>query len=434
MDRINMETSFYGREYELGLLHNRVIRMAGRQNLPSLTWMYGARGMGKSALIDSFVAQTLRRQSSPTILLKPEVSAGMFGVEMFAESMLRSAVLCPSSFTPAVIDAAHQFSLRINALRRVEQSSNAGYSPEGTVRSERGGETAVAGDPGAEQLTELFVESLVTIAEQIAQKSSRPNETLCVILCLDQFPDYSPSVKRWIGALLIQQLMQKPELSVPRALLTGDEPMELSGQIDYWEVPLWRIHEIELKPIGRSSCIKWLVDAGIQPDVIDELMEQTKGVPAEISKLLADRKSIQAMEEEVQELEGGGISSVRQRRWLHAAALLQQFDRESLAVILGEKDARIAYDWLQTQTAGIRLLETAGSARLLVTPVLRKTLLEEGLRRYPDRHKDFEAKIAVQKRVLEKIPQSAHRDYLRQLIPIERFDFDMIDKIYGGHE
>ena len=431
-----MNTLLYGREFELGLLHNRVIRMPERQNLPSLTWVYGARGMGKSALIDAFVAEAVRRQNYPTILFRPELSAGVFGVEMFAESMFRSAVACPSSFSRDLVECTNQFLLRLNTLRRVEHSSSAAYSAAGVLRPTKVTEVAVAGDPGGAQLADLFVELLETIAEQIAQKTGNPSASLCVILCLDQFSDYAPSVKRWIGAVLMHSLMQSSRLTVPRALLAGSEPLESSGQIDYWEVPLGRIHEIELKPIGRSSCIKWLVDEGIQPDVIDELMERTKGVPLEVAKLISDKKSIQAMEDEVQELEAAGKSSVRQLRWLHAAALLPQVDREGLSFLLGEKDALVAFDWFQTQASaeGIRMVESSGSPQVLIAPALREELRQEGIRRYPDRHKDFETKIAVQKRVLEKIPLAAHRDYLRQLIPIEPFDFEIIDKIYGGHE
>ena len=431
-----MNTLLYGREFELGLLHNRVIRMPERQNLPSLTWVYGARGMGKSALIDAFVAEAVRRQDCPTILFRPELSAGVFGVELFAESMFRSAVTCPSSFSRDVVECTNQFLLRLNTLRRVERSSSSAYTATGGLRATKVSQAAVAGDPGGFQLADLFVELLETTAEKIARKTGNSNAGLCVILCLDQFPDYSPSVKWWIGCVLMQSLMQSPRLTVPRALLAGSEPMELSGQRDYWKVSLGRIHEIELKPISRSSCIKWLVDEGIQPDVIDELMERTKGVPLEVAKLISDKKSIQSMEDEVQELEAAGKSSVRQLRWLHAAALLPQVDREGLSFLLGEKDALVAFDWFQTQASaeGIRMVESSGSPQVLIAPALREELRQEGIRRYPDRHKDFETKIAVQKRVLEKIPLAAHRDYLRQLIPIEPFDFEIIDKIYGGHE
>ena len=36
--------------------------------------------------------------------------------------------------------------------------------------------------------------------------------------------------------------------------------MRASGQMDYWQVLLGSVEDIELKPIARSSCIQWLVD------------------------------------------------------------------------------------------------------------------------------------------------------------------------------
>ena len=431
-----MNTLLYGREFELGLLHNRVIRMNTKHNLLGMTWVYADRGMGKTTLIDSFVAETIRRQSHPTIVFKPELAAGMFGLKMFAESMFRSAVACPSSLALLMVEHANQFVLRLNDLRSVGSSSIAGYSSAGTVRRDQVSAVAVAKDPKGEQLAELFVESLAAVVEQFRLKSRNSQVSLRVVLCLDQFSDYAPSVKRWIGAVLIQSMMLSPKLTAPCVILTGREPMESSGQIDYWEVPFGRIDEIELKSISRSGCIKWLVDEGIQPDVIDELMERTKGVPLEIYRLIADKKSIRTMETEVQALEASGGCSVRQRRWLHAAALLEQVDYESLSVLLGETDGQIAFDWLQAQdaTEGVDAVAIAGAQRVFIAPELSSQLLEEGIRRYPDRHEEFTTKIALQKRLLKKIPLSAHRDYLRRLVAIEPFDFELINKIYGGYE
>ena len=142
------------------------------------------------------------------------------------------------------------------------------------------------------------------------------------------------------------------------------------------------------------------------------------------------------MEAELVVHEGTGLHSVRQGRWLHAAALLEQVDGEGLSLLLGEKDARTAFDWLQQQGSaeGIRIVEAAGAKKVLISSALRRKLLQEGMDRYPDRHQDFESKLALQQRVLQKIPLSAHRAYLRQLVPIEPFDFAIIDKIYGGDE
>ena len=89
------------------------------------------------------------------------------------------------------------------------------------------------------------------------------------------------------------------------------------------------------------------------------------------------------MENEVLELEASGGCSVRQLRWLHAAALLQQVDYESLSVLLGEKDGQVAFDWLQAQdaTEGVQAVAAAGSQRVLIAPELSSQLLEEGIRR-----------------------------------------------------
>jgi hypothetical protein len=88
----------------------------------------------------------------------------------------------------------------------------------------------------------------------------------------------------------------------------------------------------------------------------------------------------------------------------------------------------------QDATEGVDAVAIAGAQRVFIAPELSSQLLEEGIRRYPDRHEEFTTKIALQKRLLKKIPLSAHRDYLRRLVAIEPFDFELINKIYGGYE
>lgn len=431
-----MKTSLYGREHELGWLHNRVFRVPERQNLPSLALIYGQPGIGKTTLLDAFVQASLMRQKAPTVFFQPETAAGIFGVEMFAESMFRSVSACPASWAMAVARLGDQFSQRLGALRRGEAPAAAAYSSQGTITPGNINEMAVAGDPRGFQLSELCVETLSAMVEQMASETGGSFQALSIVLCFDQFADYAPSVKKWIGSVFVQAMMRSERLPVPRVLLTGREPMESAGQTDYWEVPLGRVDEYELRAISRSACIKWLVDAKIEPDLIDEMMERTKGVPGRIAELVEDRKTILAMETEVAREEQSSAVSVRQRRWLHAAAVLEYVDRESLAVLLGEKEAALALEWLRqkTGTEGITLVERAGPAQIFLGAALKRKVLAECASRYPDRHKDFQTKITVQKRLLEKVPSSLHREYLKRLIPIEPFDLDMIDKIYGEHE
>ena len=290
-----MDTLVYGRELELGVLANRVLPMSARQNLPVLACVYGARGMGKSALVSSFVAEAIRRQKHPMIVFKPDVSAGATGLEHFVESMFHSALVCPEACSLNIEQHANQFLERFTTLRRNELSEVISYSARGRVRSANGSDSALAGDTAGTQLAELFLESLTKIAEEIARNTENAQLSLCVLICLDEFSEYVPLVRHWIASFLIKKMLQSVNLTVPRILLTGTESMESSGQIDYWQRLLGEQHKIVLGPLDRSSCIKWLVDKGIQPDLIDDLMERTKGVPSEISRLLSDKTSIEAL-------------------------------------------------------------------------------------------------------------------------------------------
>ncbi|MCH8473728.1 MAG: ATP-binding protein [Opitutales bacterium] len=431
-----MKTSLYGREHELGWLHNRVLRLPGGRNLPALTSLYGPPGIGKTALLGSFVANSLERQMSPTVFFQPDATAGMFGVELFAESMFRSALATPSAWNMAAARLGEQLAQRLAALRRGDAPVAAAYSPQGTIAVSNAGEMAVVGDPRGHQLGELCLEILHSMVERLVQETGSPSRSLSFIFCFDEFADYSPSVKRWLGTVLIQALLRAKELPVPRILLTGRESMESAGQTDYWEVPLSRIDESELLPISRSACIRWLTDQKIDPDLIDEVMEQTKGVPGRIRELIEDGTMLSAMEEKMAKEESGFAISVRQRRWLHAAAVLEYVDKEGLSILLGEREAQAAFQWLreQAESEGITVVDRSELPQIFLSAALKRKILAESSNRYPDRHKDFQTKIAVQQHLQEKVPSLKHREYLKHLIAIEPFDLAMIEKIYGDGE
>lgn len=431
-----MTTSLYGREYELGWLYNRVFRLPGGRNLPALTSLYGIPGVGKTALLKTFVTTSLERQKGPVVFFEPEAAAGMFGVELFAESMFRSALAFPAPWSMAASRLGEQLAQRLAALRRGEAPAAAAYSPQGTLAGSSTGEMAVAGDPRGHQLGELCLEILVSMVQRVVNETGSPSQGLSFIFCFDQFADYSPPVKRWLGSVLMQALLRSEGLPVPRILVAGRESMEAAGQTDYWEVPLGRIDEYELQPISRSACIKWLSNLKIDPDLIDEVMERTKGVPGRIRALIEDGEMISTMAETVAKEESGAAISVRQRRWLHASAILEYVDREGLSVLLGEKEAETAFQWLreQARSEGITLVDRADPPQIFFSAALKRKILAESSSRYPDRHKDFQTKISVQQALHEKVPSSMHREYLKHLVAIEPFDLAMIDKIYGNEE
>jgi hypothetical protein len=392
--------------------------------------------MGKTSLLEAFIEMMPQRRNQPTIFFYPEVSAGIIGVEVFAESMFRSVLACPGPWSEGVRQLDDRFRRNLLALRQAEMPVVGAYSPRGTIAATDLKERAVAGDPRGHRLAELCLETVTETVKQLVAKTGSSWNDLTMVLCLDQFADYAPSVKRWIGSVLIRSFIRMEYLEIPKVLLIGEEALDSSGQSDYWEVPLGRVYELELKGINRSSCIKWLVDAQINPDVIDELMERTKGIPRRILELIDDKKAVARLEAEVKKGEEGNSFSVRQQRWLHAAAILEYVDREGLAILLGEKEAALAFGWLKQQVSGegILLVDAGGQPQIFLTSNLRREITAECANRYPDRHQDFTTKISFQKRLLEKVPSLAHREYLRRLIPIEPFDLEMIDKIYGHHE
>jgi len=433
-----MKTSLYGREYELSWLNNHLTRAPGSQYLPHLTIIYGPTGIGKTALLESFIQQTLTQQKNLTLIFNPPVIAGTSGVEFYAESLFRNIQICPETWTSTGQELGDQFSRGLATMRRKESPTAEAYSANGKPAALNTAEMAVVGDPLGHRLSDLCVEMLLSTLDQVSSKLNG-GDNIATIFCFDQFADYSPSVKKWIGSTLMPALAQSNRLPAPRIILTAREPWDSGGQSDYWETPLGRMNEHELPPINRSNCIKWLVDQGVQPDAIDELMERTKGVPKQVVALLSDPDALKRLEEEIIKADVGASVSIRQLCWLHAAAILQYVNQESLSAVLGERNSSLALDWLKGPNSpdGIRYADTvntAGIPDIFLHADLRSKIIAECSKRYPDRHQDFNNKNSLHTELLKKVPSSLHRDNLRRLVPIEPFDLQMIDKIYGSHE
>jgi hypothetical protein len=431
-----MKIPLYGRENETSWLLKGVLCSAVVQKLPILTWIYGRSGMGKTALLNAFKSECLQEHKSQVIIIHPDTESAMFGVEMFAESMFRSAQACPVVWGKSAARMGDQFSQIFASIRGSESPVAVAYSSQGKIAPKSFNENANKKDPSGYKLSEVCLKTFTKLFEEVSAEEWGPPEAASIIFCFDEFANYAPSVKKWIGSVLIQAMISSDRMPKIRLVLTGRESLKLTGQADYFKFTLGRIVEYELGALSRSACIKWLIAIGIDPDLIDELMEQTKGVPGRIVKLLGDEKCIAGMERSFGEEDLAFAVTAKERRWLHAVAVLEYIDLESLSVLLSEKESKLAIEWLKNRTE-IKENTSVDSVKppsIFLRSTFRHRILRECANRYPTRDKEFRMKIAIQKRLQEKVPSLKHREYLKQLIAIEPFDLEMIDKIYGGYE
>lgn len=425
-----MSSPLYGRDYEFAWLQTRMLRVAEQLTVPSLTFLHGGAGVGKTALLEQFYEQALMREERATLLLRSCPLAGMAGVDSFARSLLSSVVVRPSAWAAQLAQLGHDYNGAVAQLRRDQGDASVAYSPSGQLPAA----DSLAGDPSGRELAELLVRLLRDFYVRWQSVSGvEPSAVRCII-SLDQFSHYAPSVKRWFGGVFMVAYLNSSQVPIPQLVLTDREAWGGGGQSDYFEFPLGRIQTCQLTALGRSSCMKWLVAERIKPELIDDVMEWTDGVPGRILELLADRSQLQQLEKKLrEESNGSAVVTARQRRWLHAAALLDVVDSEGLMLLLGGGEGREAFVWFTVQQPeGVRVVGEGEQRQVKLSSSLRARVLEESSRLFPALHGNLKKKNLLQKRLLEKVPQSSHREYLRRLVPIEPFDFEMIDQIYGN--
>ncbi|MDV7393058.1 AAA family ATPase, partial [Arthrospira platensis SPKY1] len=200
----------------LGWLRNRVLRLTRDSNFSVLILLYGESGIGKTALLNAFVAETLERHKGTVVFFQPERAAGMLGVELFAESLFRSAHATPGPWGVAASRLGEQFAQQHANLLHSAAPASAAYSAKGVVPGVNTGERILAGDPHRLQLGVLCRDILLSMVDNVTSINGLSSQHLSLIFCFDQFSDYSPPVKQWLGSVLLRTLQQEERLASPK--------------------------------------------------------------------------------------------------------------------------------------------------------------------------------------------------------------------------
>ncbi len=294
----------------------------------------------------------------------------------------------------------------------------------------------MAGDPEGNELAAISVDSINSLYTEV----TRRDESLAglrLLYIFDDFSEYSPQVKRWIGGPFLEQFSQLKSLPAPGFLLTGKDSWDAGGQKDYWQKNPGTFFNLEVSPLDRESCLVWLSDAGFTTALIDCLMEESEGLPGKIRHLLEHPGLLEERANNKEESKDFPYSvNARQRRWLHAAAMSEFVSEESLLLLLGQEDGRVALDWLES-SAPMELVtvnQMAGDMHIHVRSPFREQVIERCLEKVPARHREFLDRFELQARVSEKVPVSEDREALRVLSPIQPFNPEILRLIFGTDE
>ncbi len=431
-------STVYGRRSELSWLDAKLFPAKNLFNVPPLVLLYGPRGSGKSLLAKAVVDGHVDGSDKPPILVfAADAITGNSNISEFAQSLIQNADVTSNSLQTEMTALKGDFKIRLNELRKQHMAATEAYNLDGTARTLPSGETIVADDPEGLDLAAVLVTSIRESLDQWVINSPSDDSRLRMLFILDDFSDYAPPIKRWIGGPLLEVFSRQKHIRAPGFLLTDLDAWEGGGQIDYWQKNPGTFFSREIHPLEKGSCQQWLVDTGHAPTLIDFLLEETEGIPSRVRELLDAPGLLEEKSREFDKSKDFPFPvSARERCWLHAGAMAEFVSEESLLLLLGKREGLEALRWLESNTSydSINLTLIGDVTHIHMQPDFRELVLKYAKSKVPSRHKDFKEKFNLQLRVTEKIPLQENRDSLRLLSPVQPFNAEMLRQVFGSDE
>lgn len=431
----------FGRLLALDRLQEEVFNEIN-PNFSPVVLVHGISGVGKTALCEHFL--TLIRQQligvDDVIIIPfkgvPQSSSTFTFSRLLLESIKRSRPQARNRARSYDSTQSRELSsydgiTNPNASERYSEDG-AAYTDALSVELLSAGEEIKLAQDLSRQLAQLIEDDFFMIGT-----AARPR----ILFYFDQFTRYPENIKRWIGGGLYQafeSLKQSTVIAGSSYIQTGLFAWDQGDEADSWQVHPAALRQIELLQLTYDDCQQWLSELGHSDrDLVDELYEDTEGIPARIEAVLAQENFLSTLSNSrsMGRTEPLSQFSAKQRRWLHAAAMQTQCSRETLQILIGKGEAQDAIDWLQQdpQLADRFHPSVKGTDEwnIRLNPKLREEILQQAKKRKPLCHAGYKDKIELLQALNKKVPLRRHRELLSQLSPIQPFSDRVLNEVFG---
>lgn len=432
-------SNFQGRRYDLIWLSTKLFPEKGSFFVPPIVLLYGQAGSGRSFLAQRLFDLHLQSPNEREPLLTFSGSQPQAGLAMFdyVGQFAKSAKVTISGLQGKVGQIGRDFGKSWAEITSEAKGPVESYNVDGSVRN------LPVNVPGAESvpdgllLARAFARTLEGWVVGLGSDMNLQSQRLRLLFLFDDFDEYPPSLKDWIGEAFFSELTNCVMLPASSFLLTAKESWEVGGLADYWQAHPASFMQRELGPISRTHCIAWLESLGLDPALVDVLLEETEGLPGRISRMLErpELLEIRARSNSVADSWMAPLGA-RERRWLHAAAMVERLSEETLQVLLGQAEATEAFIWLveSCPVDSVRSALVDGVKYIYLGSGLRERILSLSVAKVPSRHREFLERIELQARVTAKIPSSSARRQLRTLAPMQPFSLKMLEEAFPQDE
>ena len=399
-----------------------------------LVLIYGISGIGKTTACQHFVSLRLSDppEDHPLVAFDWKGGYQVRSVLRFAQMLFEMGATnmrLPNNQGLVVIGVTGDFSPDLAQ----DDSSEQTYTEEG-LAAEDPIPLQVLNDDESEKLASDFVERMV---DWLGQTALDPSMQILgkVIFVFDEFEQYPVSVRRWVGRHLYPALNHCDKIPPCAFIFTSHQPWDRCSFIDYWDLPAGVLKEYELEPMTDEECALWLAHKGLGEDYLETLIEETEGVPGRIESLLLNPDRLREIHEGSEMVGPLPEYDARERRWLHAASMVEVVSYERLELLLGAQEAKAASDWLAKQKdicrVEIEAVEGKRAGSIALNPDYRKLILSSSKKKIPIRHRQYASKIKLLDEIAEHVPASKHRRYLGMLSPVQPLSQEVIQYVFG---
>ena len=413
---------FAGRAEELRVLQTELGREAHEANPTRIVNLWGAHGVGKTALVNAFLSRSVVTGQPAGWLRSSSVpqTATVGDLVRILAGSLQTTVPTVNTGLADLISSLDSGS-----------APHAGLSPPPVDPAPQSFLPVSAADSERSRMARALVKGLSAVfgSSSGSPSSAAPALLIKLGIELDLFDEMSPLLQQWIGRHLCPALDQ-PAFFDFFFLLTSGAPQAGAGEfLDQHAMPV-AVLDLPLSPLTFEETCEGLREAGVAVKSFERIFLETAGWPKRLAPVFADGDL--TPEPDALDLDRAtGLLAGKtdpQKDRLLAAAFLPECNLESMSLFGGAVAGRAAMAWLQDLPDLARRIRLRPDAFIL-DAAMRRALQDWSTQNEPRKATECRYRAEIYRQMLEMVPSFEHRQQLVPLAAFQHFDLDLLEAV-----
>lgn len=391
--------------------------------------IHGPKGVGISSLLHAFL-ESLKADGFPTVAFR---FAGMFRFAPLPDcvrAMLRDPLWIGVTPGPGYRE------VEATLLTVIERRRRKVLADGGVILYHRGGGNRLAADKRLTTSGGLsFRRSVSTALPGLWLEACKGADaaTGTILLIFEQWRSNPAEFEDWVASELSEAIRRNP-LPWPLLLLTTGRTALHAGGAGGGLVFPERFEQKAIPPLPRNDFFSILEEHGYERAAWDWLFAECQGIPGSIVHAWERWNRHQSVHRSAQEALVSRLPAsfrrpvgFRETLWIQAAAAFAHCDEESLALVLGRREASQAAAYLRSIPT-VRVV----SGAFLLDPGLRNEIVSWMKEHHPSFLDECERGAALLRSLDELVPRHEDRGFLSALAPVKEFDNTLLEAVFPG--